>query len=100
MWALEAYGAAHALQELLTIKSDDVVGRVKVYDAIVKGYPIPTPGVPESFKVIVKEMQSLCINIEVVSDGEDDVSADAETLQIEEGLDTSPKVEVGSLEEV
>lgn len=55
---------------------------------------------PESFKVIVKEMQSLCINIEVVSDGEDDVSADAETLQIEEGLDTSPKVEVGSLEEV
>lgn len=100
VWALEAYGAAHALQELLTIKSDDVVGRVKVYDAIVKGYPIPTPGVPESFKVIVKEMQSLCINIEVVSDGEDDVSADAETLQIEEGLDTSPKVEVGSLEEV
>ncbi len=60
VWALEAYGAAYTLQELLTIKSDDVLGRVKVYEAIVKGENIPEPGIPESFKVLVKEMQSLC----------------------------------------
>ena len=62
VWALEAYGAAYALQELLTIKSDDVRGRVKVYEAIVKGENIPEPGIPESFKVLIKEMQSLCLN--------------------------------------
>ena len=67
VWALEAYGAAYALQELLTVKSDDVVGRVKVYEAIVKGENIPEPGIPESFKVLVKEMQSLCLNVEVLS---------------------------------
>ena len=67
VWALEAYGAAWALQELLTIKSDDVPGRVKVYEAIVKGENIPEPGIPESFKVLVKEMQSLCLNVEVLS---------------------------------
>jgi len=67
VWALEAYGAAYALQELLTIKSDDVLGRVKVYEAIVKGDNIPEPGIPESFKVLVKEMQSLCLNVEVLS---------------------------------
>jgi DNA-directed RNA polymerase subunit beta len=67
VWALEAYGAAYALQELLTIKSDDVLGRVKVYEAIVKGDNIPEPGIPESFKVLIKEMQSLCLNIEVRS---------------------------------
>ncbi|MPZ87903.1 MAG: DNA-directed RNA polymerase subunit beta [Nitriliruptorales bacterium] len=67
VWALEAYGAAHALQELLTVKSDDVLGRVKVYEAIVKGENIPEPGIPESFKVLVKEMQSLCLNVEVLS---------------------------------
>ena len=65
VWALEAYGAAYTLQELLTIKSDDVLGRVKVYEAIVKGENIPEPGIPESFKVLVKEMQSLCLNVEV-----------------------------------
>ena len=65
VWALEAYGAAYALQELLTIKSDDVLGRVKVYEAIVKGENIPEPGIPESFKVLIKEMQSLCLNVEV-----------------------------------
>ncbi|HEX5950837.1 MAG TPA: DNA-directed RNA polymerase subunit beta, partial [Actinomycetota bacterium] len=65
VWALEAYGAAFALQELLTIKSDDVLGRVKVYEAIVKGENIPEPGIPESFKVLIKEMQSLCLNVEV-----------------------------------
>jgi DNA-directed RNA polymerase subunit beta len=67
VWALEAYGAAYCLQELLTIKSDDVLGRVKVYEAIVKGDNIPEPGVPESFKVLMKEMQALCINVEVLA---------------------------------
>ncbi|WP_296135692.1 DNA-directed RNA polymerase subunit beta [uncultured Tessaracoccus sp.] len=67
VWALEAYGAAWALQELLTIKSDDVPGRVKVYEAIVKGENIPEPGIPESFKVLIKEMKSLCLNVEVLS---------------------------------
>ena len=67
VWALEAYGAAYCLQELLTIKSDDVLGRVRVYEAIVKGDNIPEPGIPESFKVLIKEMQALCINVEVLS---------------------------------
>ncbi|TQL65106.1 RNA polymerase Rpb2, partial [Rarobacter faecitabidus] len=67
VWALEAYGAAYTLQELLTIKSDDVPGRVKVYEAIVKGENIPDSGIPESFKVLLKEMQSLCLNVEVLS---------------------------------
>ena len=67
VWAMEAYGAAWALQELLTIKSDDVPGRVKVYEAIVKGENIPEPGIPESFKVLVKEMKSLCLNVEVLN---------------------------------
>ena len=66
VWAMEAYGAAHALQELLTVKSDDVNGRVKVYEAIVKGEDIPEPGIPESFKVLMKEMQSLCLNVEAL----------------------------------
>jgi DNA-directed RNA polymerase subunit beta len=66
-WAMQAYGAAYTLQELLTIKSDDVLGRVKVYEAIVKGENIPEPGIPESFKVLIKEMQSLCLNVEVLS---------------------------------
>jgi DNA-directed RNA polymerase subunit beta len=68
VWALEAYGSAYCLQELLTIKSDDVLGRVKVYEAIVKGDNIPEPGVPESFKVLMKEMQALCINVEVLAE--------------------------------
>ncbi len=67
VWALEAYGSAYTLQELLTIKSDDLLGRVKVYEAIVKGKNIPEPGIPESFKVLIKEMQSLCLNVEVLS---------------------------------
>jgi DNA-directed RNA polymerase subunit beta len=71
VWALEAYGAAYALQELLTIKSDDVQGRVKVYEAIVKGDNIPEPGIPESFRVLVKEMQSLGLNVEMLSAGEE-----------------------------
>ncbi len=92
VWALEAYGAAYALQELLTIKSDDVPGRVKVYEAIVKGENIPEPGIPESFKVLVKEMQSLCLNVEVISsegtsiemrDSDDDPFRAAEELGID-----------------
>jgi DNA-directed RNA polymerase subunit beta len=72
VWALEAYGAAYCLQELLTIKSDDVLGRVKVYEAIVKGENIPEPGIPESFKVLIKEMQALCLNVEVMAaDGQE-----------------------------
>ena len=71
VWALEAYGASYALQELLTIKSDDTVGRVKVYESIVKGDNIPEPGIPESFKVLLKEMQSLCLNVEILSAGEE-----------------------------
>ena len=72
VWALEAYGAAYCLQELLTIKSDDVLGRVKVYEAIVKGENIPEPGIPESFKVLIKEMQALCLNVEVIAaDGQE-----------------------------
>ena len=104
VWALEAYGAAYALQELLTIKSDDVLGRVKVYEAIVKGENVPEPGIPESFKVLVKEMQSLCLNVEVLSsdgttlemrDTEDDVFRAAEEL----GIDLSRR-EPSSVEEV
>ena len=68
VWALEAYGAAYTLQEILTVKSDDVTGRVKTYEAIVKGHNVPTPGVPESFKVLVKELQSLCLDIKVLDE--------------------------------
>src|SRR5690606_26501464 len=68
VWALEAYGAAYTLQELLTVKSDDVAGRVKTYEAIVKGENVPEPGVPESFKVLIKEMQSLGLAIRVLSE--------------------------------
>ena len=73
VWALEAYGAAHILQELLTVKSDDVVGRVKAYEAIVKGEDVLEPGVPESFKVLVKELQSLGLSVEVLNDDEQSV---------------------------
>jgi len=103
-WAMQAYGAAYALQELLTIKSDDVLGRVKVYEAIVKGENIPEPGIPESFKVLLKELQSLCLNVEVLSsDGvalemretDDDVFRASEQL----GIDLSRR-EPSSVEEI
>ncbi len=68
VWALEAYGAAYTLQEILTVKSDDVTGRVKTFEAIVKGQNIPTPGVPESFRVLVKELQSLALDIRVLDE--------------------------------
>ena len=80
MWALEAYGAAYTLREMLTVKSDDVVGRVKTYESIVKGHNVPAPGVPEAFKVLVKELPALCLDIDVLDEagnvielkGEDD----------------------------
>jgi DNA-directed RNA polymerase subunit beta len=101
-WAMQAYGAAYALQELLTIKSDDVLGRVKVYEAIVKGENIPEPGIPESFKVLLKELQSLCLNVEVLSsDGvalemretDDEVFRAAEEL----GIDLSRRPNEGAM---
>jgi DNA-directed RNA polymerase subunit beta len=104
VWALEAYGAAYTLQELLTIKSDDVLGRVKVYEAIVKGENIPEPGIPESFKVLIKEMQSLCLNVEVLSsegvaiemrDNDEEIFRAAEEL----GINLS-RVEPSSVEEI
>ncbi len=82
VWALEAYGSAYCLQELLTIKSDDVLGRVKVYEAIVKGENIPEPGIPESFKVLIKEMQALCLNVEVL----DNAGAEIEMRELDEDV--------------
>ncbi|MEG1536855.1 MAG: DNA-directed RNA polymerase subunit beta, partial [Clostridiales bacterium] len=73
VWALEAYGAAYTLQEILTVKSDDIVGRVKTYEAIVKGENIPEPGVPESFKVLIKELQSLCMDVSVLNDKDEPI---------------------------
>ena len=73
VWALEAYGASHVLQEILTVKSDDIVGRVKTYEAIVKGENIPEPGVPESFKVLIKELQSLCLDIKVLTEDKQEI---------------------------
>ncbi len=104
VWALEAYGAAYALQELLTIKSDDVLGRVKVYEAVVKGENIPEPGIPESFKVLIKEMQSLCLNVEVLSaEGEEiemkEIDEDIFRTAEELGIDLSRR-EPSSVEEV
>ena len=101
VWALEAYGAAYTLQELLTVKSDDIIGRVKVYEAIVKGENIPEPGIPESFKVLLKEMQSLCLNVPVVSadgtqielrDSDEDYFRAAEEL----GIDLSRREPAGA----
>ena len=73
VWALEAYGAAYTLQEILTVKSDDVTGRVRTYESIVKGHNIPQPGVPESFKVLVKELQSLCLDVRVLDKNGDEI---------------------------
>ena len=98
VWALYAYGAAYVLQEILTIKSDDVLGRVKAYEAIVKGENIPEPGIPESFKVLVKEMQSLCLDVEIMSENgeeielkeeDEDIFKTAEELGLDLGTDES-----------
>ena len=86
VWALEAYGAAHTLQELLTVKSDDVVGRVKTYEAIVKGEDVLEPGIPESFKVLVKELQSLGLAVEVLNEDEEEVAF------VEEGGEEAPQL--------
>jgi len=105
VWALEAYGAAYALQELLTIKSDDILGRVKVYEAIVSGKNIQEPGIPESFKVLMKEMQSLCLNVEVLGqdgnvvnlrDTDDEAYRAAEEL----GINISARFENSSIDEI
>jgi len=102
VWALEAYGASYTLQELLTVKSDDVIGRVKTYEAIVKGENVPEPGIPESFKVLVKELQSLCLDVKILSDeaGEieikEDDDDDDEGVPLDvnmEGLEADEKVE-------
>jgi DNA-directed RNA polymerase subunit beta len=84
VWALEAYGASYTLQEILTVKSDDVTGRVRTYEAIVKGHNVPQPGVPESFKVLVKELQSLCLDIQVL----DDEGNQIELKDDEDAMDT------------
>ncbi len=105
VWAIEAYGAAHMLQEILTVKSDDVVGRVKTYEAIVKGENIPEPGVPESFKVLIKELQSLCLDVKVLTDDkqeitikediEDDLEEMQETMESVEGIfPTAPQEDI------
>ncbi|MEM5817971.1 MAG: DNA-directed RNA polymerase subunit beta, partial [Desulfitobacterium hafniense] len=87
VWALEAYGAAYTLQEILTVKSDDVVGRVKTYEAIVKGENIPEPGVPESFKVLIKELQSLGLDVRVLSENDEEI----EIREIDEDVTETAK---------
>lgn len=93
VWALEAYGAAHTLQEILTVKSDDVVGRVKTYEAIVKGENIPEPGVPESFKVLIKELQALCLDVKVLNDDNEEIAikelADDDMVELEVNIEGS-----------
>ena len=93
VWALEAYGAAYTLQEILTVKSDDVTGRVKTYEAIVKGSNIPTPGVPESFKVLVKELQALCLDIRVLDDKGNEIELKDED-EDEDIVYTGPETEM------
>ena len=73
VWALEAYGAAYTLQEILTVKSDDIVGRVKTYESIIKGQNVPKPGIPESFKVLIKELQSLCLDVRVLDKDNEEI---------------------------
>ena len=85
VWALEAYGAAHILQEILTVKSDDVIGRVRAYEAIVKGENIPEPGIPESFKVLIKELQSLCLDVKVLTEEDQEI-------EVRESLDADDAV--------
>jgi len=94
VWALEAYGAAYTLQEILTVKSDDVVGRVKTYEAIVKGENVPEPGVPESFKVLIKELQSLGMDVKILSGDEEEIemrdTEDDDDLQQVDTLNIAP----------
>jgi len=95
VWALEAYGAAYTLQEILTVKSDDVVGRVKTYEAIVKGESVPEPGVPESFKVLIKELQSLGMDVKMLTINDEEVELrdldEEEDLQPADALNIAPQ---------
>ena len=103
VWALEAYGAANTLQEILTVKSDDTVGRVKTYEAIIKGQNIPTPGVPESFKVLLKEMQALSLDIRVLDAMKNEIEIpelDPEDMASPEPPATRPVVMAPSAEDV
>ena len=102
VWALEAYGAAYTLQEILTVKSDDVTGRVKTYEAIVKGANIPTPGVPESFKVLVKELQALCLDVRVLDENGNEIELrdEEEDDEIVYSADTETELVVGETSEV
>ncbi len=102
VWALEAYGAAYTLQEILTVKSDDVTGRVKTYEAIVKGANIPKPGVPESFKVLVKELQALCLDIRVLDENGNEIELreDDDEDEVVYTADSENEVVVGSTDEV
>ena len=93
VWALEAYGAAYTLQEILTVKSDDIVGRVETYEAIVKGENIPEPGIPESFKVLIKEMQALGLDIKVLT-------ADSEEIEIKDSSYADVKTGAEDLMEI
>ena len=98
VWALEAYGAAYTLQEILTVKSDDVVGRVKTYEAIVKGQNVPEPGVPESFKVLIKELQSLGMDVKILSGDEQEIEMrdleDDDDMHQADTLNIAPETKV------
>lgn len=93
VWALEAYGAANTLQEILTIKSDDVIGRVKTYEAIVKGENVPEPGVPESFKVLIKELQSLGLDVRLLAENN-------EELELKENIDEGIDINIEEIKKV
>ena len=98
IWALEAYGASHVLQEILTYKSDDVVGRVKVYESIVKGTPLPSPGIPEAFRVLIKEFQALGLDISVIDNNDEEVGfKELEALEDEE--ENKDDVEIEEVQE-
>jgi len=101
VWALEAYGAAHTLQEILTVKSDDVVGRVKTYESIVKGENIPEPGVPESFKVLIKELQSLALDVKVLTEENEEItikeSVDDDIEDLSNEMETREDLDLSSL---
>lgn len=99
VWALEAYGAAHTLQEILTVKSDDVVGRVKTYEAIVNGQNVPTPGIPESFKVLVKELQALCLDIKILGEDGNEIALSALTND-DDDYQSDPGLNLSGYEDV
>ena len=103
VWALEAYGAAYTLQEILTVKSDDVEGRVKTYEAIVKGQNVPKPGIPESFKVLIKELQSLCLDVKVLDKDNNEIDLkqhfdDDDDMGMQPLTDNSEYVEDGDFD--